>query len=85
MVEEIVVGQKIRFESQLSRMNSQTFSAELSSGHLAGSGMSVMLDGTSSFAEVCQAASNGAARARPSARRSFGHCRSRADAAFTVY
>jgi hypothetical protein len=36
---------KIRFESQLSRMNCQTFSTGLSSGHLGGSGMSVMFGG----------------------------------------
>ena len=40
---------KIRFESQLLRMYSQTFSAGLSSGALAGSGISVMLAGTSSL------------------------------------
>ena len=37
---------KIRFESQLSRMNCQTFSCGFSSGHFAGNGMSVMLGGT---------------------------------------
>ena len=37
--------EKMRFESQLSRMNCQTFSTGLSSGHLAGSGNRVMLAG----------------------------------------
>ena len=36
----------MRFESQLSRMNCQMFSCGFSSGHLAGSGMRVMLEGT---------------------------------------
>ena len=35
-----------RFESQLSRRNCQTFSTGLSSGHLGGSRMMVMLAGT---------------------------------------
>ena len=35
----------MRFESQLSRRNCQMFSCGLSSGHLAGIGMSVMLEG----------------------------------------
>ncbi len=39
---------KIRLDSQLSRMNCQTFSLTLSSGHLAGRGSRVMLGGTSS-------------------------------------
>lgn len=34
------------FDSRLSRMNCQTFSTGLSSGHLAGSGMIVMFGGT---------------------------------------
>ena len=42
---------KTRFESQLSRMNCQTFSCGLSSGHLAGKGISVMLGGTVSRPE----------------------------------
>ena len=37
---------KTRFESQFSRMNCQMFSCGLSSGHLAGNGMRVMLGGT---------------------------------------
>jgi hypothetical protein len=37
---------KIRFESQLSRMNCQTFSCGFSSGHFAGNGTTVMLIGT---------------------------------------
>ena len=35
----------MRFDSQLSRMNCQTFSTGLSSGHFAGSGSRVMLAG----------------------------------------
>ena len=35
----------MRFDSQLSRMNCQTFSTGLSSGHLVGSGSRVMLAG----------------------------------------
>jgi len=47
---------KIRFESQLSRMNCQTFSCGFSSGHFAGNGMSVMLGGTIRRPERCQPA-----------------------------
>ena len=47
---------KIRLDSQFSRMNCQTFSAGLSSGHFAGRGIRVMLEGTGSLAEVCQPA-----------------------------
>ena len=43
---------KIRFDSQLSRMNCQTFSCGLSSGHLAGNGIRVMLGGTTSRREM---------------------------------
>jgi hypothetical protein len=46
----------MRLESQLSRMNCQTFSCALSSRHLAGSGINVMLDGTFSPLERCQSA-----------------------------
>ena len=46
MIDEVVVAGEMRFESQLSRMNCQTFSCGLSSGHLAGSGTMVMLSGT---------------------------------------
>jgi hypothetical protein len=35
----------MRFESQLSRRNCQTFSTGLSSGHFGGSGMMVMFAG----------------------------------------
>ena len=35
-----------RFESQLSRINCQTFSCGFSSGHFAGSETSVMFEGT---------------------------------------
>src|SRR5271165_2236385 len=35
-------------------MNSQTFSTGLSWGHLAGSGRSVRLSGTSSFGDLCR-------------------------------
>ena len=59
MVEDIVVGfdpkggeANMRFDSQLSRMNCQTFSTGLSSGHFAGSGSSVMLAGMTSPADV---------------------------------
>jgi len=47
---------KTRLESQLSRMNCQTFSTGLSSGDLGGSGSSVMLAGTSRAAEPCHPA-----------------------------
>jgi hypothetical protein len=47
---------KILFESQLSRMNCQTFSCGFNSGHLAGSGMSVILSGTFKRAERCHPA-----------------------------
>ncbi len=42
----------MRFDSQLSRMNCQRFSTGLSSGHLGGSGMRVMLGGTMSSADA---------------------------------
>jgi hypothetical protein len=45
-----------RLESQLARMNYQTFSTGLSSGHLAGSGTMVMLGGTVSRSEMCHPA-----------------------------
>src|SRR5205823_3362816 len=44
-----------RLESQLSRRYCQTFSTGLSSGDFGGSGSRLMLAGTSSFSEVCQA------------------------------
>ena len=44
------VSVNTRFESQLSRMNCQTFSAGLSSGHLGGSTTRVMLSGSSHVA-----------------------------------
>lgn len=47
---------KTRFDSQLSRMNCQTFSTGFSSGHLGGSGMMLMLPGTASFPDMCQPA-----------------------------
>src|SRR6266487_1589153 len=47
---------KIRFESQLSRMNCHTFSTGLSSGHLGGSAMIVMLAGTTRRVDMCQPA-----------------------------
>ena len=43
----------MRFESQLSRMNCQIVSTGLSSSDFGGSGKSVMLAGTGSFAETC--------------------------------
>ena len=46
----------MRFDSQLSRMNCQMFSTGLSSGHLGGSGMRVILAGTTSSAEPCHPA-----------------------------
>lgn len=46
----------MRFDSQLSRMNCQTFSTGLSSGHFAGSGSRVMLAGMTRPAEMCQPA-----------------------------
>jgi DNA-binding transcriptional LysR family regulator len=45
-----------RFESQLSRMNCQMFSSGLSSGHLAGSGIRVMLEGIFKPPERCHPA-----------------------------
>jgi hypothetical protein len=47
---------KTRFESQLSRMNCQTFSTGFSSGERGGSGRSVMLTGTTSDPARCQPA-----------------------------
>src|SRR6267378_1686984 len=47
---------KLRFESQLSRMNCHTFSTGLSSGHLGGSAMMVMLAGTTRRVDMCQPA-----------------------------
>lgn len=47
---------KIRFDSQVLRMNCQTFSTGLSSGERGGSGRMVMLAGISSFGLVCHAA-----------------------------
>src|SRR5262249_22955309 len=47
---------KIRFESQLSRMNCHTFSTGLSSGHLGGSVMMVTLAGTTRRVDMCQPA-----------------------------
>ena len=47
---------KTRLESQLSRMNCQMFSTGLSSGHLAGSAMMLMLSGTTSFPVMCHPA-----------------------------
>lgn len=44
---------KIRFESQLSRMNCQRFSTGVSSGDLGGRGTSEMFSGTSSFGDGC--------------------------------
>ena len=47
---------KIRFESQLSRMDCQMFSCGLSSGHFAGNGIKVILGGTMSRPDRCQPA-----------------------------
>ena len=47
---------KMRFESQLSRMNCQMFSTGFNSGDLGGSGMRVMLSGMASFGDMCQPA-----------------------------
>src|SRR5205807_9303929 len=46
----------MRLESQLSRMNCQTFSTGLSSGHFGGSRMMVMLAGTRRRVDKCQPA-----------------------------
>src|SRR5215203_2218482 len=46
----------MRFESQLSRMNCQTFSTGFNSGHLGGSARRVMLGGTTSRLERCHPA-----------------------------
>ncbi len=56
MVDDVVVGLKIRFESQLSRRNCQTFSCGLSFGHFAGNGIKVMLGGMTSRPDRCQPA-----------------------------
>jgi hypothetical protein len=45
-----------RFEIQFSRMNCQMFSTGFNSGAFAGSGTSVMFDGTFSLVETCQPA-----------------------------
>src|SRR6266481_3288415 len=46
----------MRLESQLSRMNCQTFSIGLSSGHFGGSTMMVILAGTRRRVDKCQPA-----------------------------
>src|SRR6266566_1031401 len=46
----------MRLESQLSRMNCQTFSTGLSSGHFGGSRMMVILAGTRRRVDKCQPA-----------------------------
>ena len=46
----------MRFESQFCRMNCQTFSIGLSSGHFGGSGIIVMFGGTVSLSERCHPA-----------------------------
>jgi len=46
----------MRLESQLSRMNCQTFSTGLSSGHFGGSTMMVILAGTRRRVDKCQPA-----------------------------
>ena len=56
MVDDVVEGFEIRFESQLSRRNCQTFSCGLSSGHFAGNGIKVMLGGMTSRPDRCQPA-----------------------------
>ena len=63
MVVDVVVGfdpkggeANMRFDSQLSRMNCQTFSTGLSSGHFAGNGSRVILAGMTRPAERCQPA-----------------------------
>jgi hypothetical protein len=50
---------KTRFDSQLSLMNCQIFSTELSSGDFGGSDTSVMLGGTGGVFETCHPAFNG--------------------------
>lgn len=47
---------KILFDSQVLRMNCQTFSTGLSSGDRGGSGRMVILGGAESFGLVCHAA-----------------------------
>jgi len=48
----------MRFDSQLSHMNCQTFSTGLSSRHLGGSGTRVMLGGTINTADPVPSASS---------------------------
>lgn len=47
---------KMPFDSQLSRMNCQTFSTGFNSGDLGGRNVKVMLSGTFSFGVKCQPA-----------------------------
>ena len=56
VIEDVVIVLKTRLESQLSRINCQTFSTGLSSGARGGSGIRVILSGTSRAREVCHPA-----------------------------
>ena len=55
VIDEIFVGLKMRFHSQLSRMNCQ-FSTGLSLGDFGGSATMVTLGGTTTFVDMCQPA-----------------------------
>ena len=46
----------MRFDSQLSLMNCQTFSTGFNSGHLGGSGTMDMFSGTANFGVMCHPA-----------------------------
>ena len=46
----------MRLDSQLSRMNCQTFSCGFNSGHFAGSGTMTMFLGTTNLLDKCQPA-----------------------------
>ena len=53
VADDVVVVCNTRLESQLSRMNCQTFSMTFSSGHFGGSGSGGMLRGTATSPERC--------------------------------
>jgi len=56
LVEDIVAGFEDAVRQPVSRLNCQTFSTGLRSGHFGGSGSRVMLAGMTSPAERCQPA-----------------------------
>ena len=57
VIDDVVIGLEDAIgEPVVSRMNCQMFSTGLSSGDFGGSGIKVILSGTSSLAERCQPA-----------------------------